>query len=73
MSAMFLTDEDLQALTGLVMPSAQRRWLAARGYPFELNATGRPRVLRSVVEDRLGTKVKAANDGFNLAAAKKAG
>lgn len=51
---MFLPDEDLFALTGLQRPSAIRRWLDTRGIPYEVTATGRPRVLESVIITRLG-------------------
>lgn len=51
---MFLTAEELADLTGLKRPSAQLQWLRLRGWPVESDAKGRPRVLRSVVEARLG-------------------
>lgn len=57
---MFLSDDDLAELTGLVQPAAQRRWLAARGYPFEISSKGRARVLRDVVNIRLGGAMSQA-------------
>ena len=51
---MFLTVDELADLTGLKRPTAQLNWLRLRGWPVESDAKGRPRVLRSVVEARLG-------------------
>ena len=51
---MLLTRSDLESLTGYVRPSAQRRWLDARSWVYELGADGRPRVLRSYVEAQMG-------------------
>lgn len=51
---MFLAREDVELLTGQKRPSAQIRWLSARGYQFEINAKGHPVVLRSAVESKLG-------------------
>lgn len=54
---MFLTDQTVQHLTGLKRPSAQIRWLRSRGYPVEVGADGKPKVLEDVVRSRLGGKV----------------
>lgn len=51
---MFLTEAELRELTELEQPEAQRRWLAARGWPFEVSAKGRNRVLRSTMERKMG-------------------
>ena len=51
---MFLTPAELADLTGLKRPGAQYRWLHAEGWPVKLDARGRPLLLRSVVEARLG-------------------
>lgn len=62
---MFLSEEDVERLTGRSRPSAQRRWLLEHGYPHEVNALGFPVVLRSVVEERLGVKTaKKAKPNF---------
>lgn len=53
---MFLTVEELQVLTGLQQPAAQIRWLVRHGYPHEISAGGKPVVVRSYVEARLGGK-----------------
>ena len=50
---MFLTTIQLGELTGFRRYSAQRRWLISHGYRFEVNALGRPVVLRSAVERKL--------------------
>ena len=56
---MFLSDEDVQRLTGRTRPSAQCRWLLANGYPHEINGLGKPLLLRSVIEQRLGGALEA--------------
>lgn len=48
----FLTDTDLADLTGLKQPAAQARYLLGKGYRFDCNARGVPRVLWSQVEAR---------------------
>ena len=53
---MFLSDPDIEILTGLVRRSAQSRWLLQHGFPHEVNHLGFPIVLKSVVEERLGAK-----------------
>ena len=50
----FLTRQDLVALTGAVKRPVQIRWLAERGYQFEIGVDGNPKVLSSVVRARLG-------------------
>ena len=45
---MFLTADELADLTGLKRPKAQAAWLRSRGWPVEVDARGRPRLLRSV-------------------------
>lgn len=54
---MFLTDEQVVELTGRTRPTAQIRWLKERGYPFELNADDKPKLLTTVVESRLGGRI----------------
>ncbi len=51
---MFLSRDELIELTDLKQPSAQIRWLTEHGYRFDVGASGRPKVLRSTVEARLG-------------------
>jgi hypothetical protein len=51
---MFLTAVELADLTGLRRPTAQYAWLRENGWPVERDARGRPRLLRAVVEARLG-------------------
>lgn len=50
---MFLTPEELEALTDKQRSDAQIRWLIRNGYKFELSGAGRPKVLRSVLLGRL--------------------
>ncbi|WP_041647974.1 DUF4224 domain-containing protein [Aromatoleum aromaticum] len=67
---MFLNKDELRNLTGYQMPSAQKRWLTDRGWPYEENAAGYPKVLRSVVEKRMGgsTEPVRRRQGPNLEA-----
>lgn len=59
---MFLSDADLHELTGYVKPSAQRKWLEKKHWPFEVSALGRPRVLRAFAEKKLGLETAVKND-----------
>lgn len=52
--SLFLTPEEMSDLTGLVIPAYQCRWLEKHGYPFETNASGKPKVLRSFLLQKLG-------------------
>lgn len=51
---MFLTPDQVRELTGCARVAQQIDWLKARNYAFDLDAKGRPVVLRSYVEGRLG-------------------
>ena len=51
---MFLTADELRQLTGLKRKGDQARFLRGQGYAVELDANGRPLVLRSAVEARMG-------------------
>lgn len=64
---MWLTDDELQELTGYRYPKRQRAWLRANGIPFFTNRWGRPRVLRTEIE-RAGSAGggQGADDGPNL-------
>ncbi len=49
---MFLTDEQLQEMTGYVQHAAQIRWLAENGFRFAIRSDGRPNVLIKHVEEK---------------------
>ena len=51
---MFLTATQLETLVERSTNAAQIAWLKANGYPFDVSASGAPRVLVSYVESRLG-------------------
>lgn len=51
---MIATKDDIEALTGRKRKTHQIEWLREHAYPFEIGADGRPKVLVSVIEDRLG-------------------
>jgi hypothetical protein len=57
---MFLTADELRELTGAARLQGQVAWLKGHRYPFELDAKGRPKVLRAFVQTKLGGT--AAND-----------
>ena len=50
---MFLSHQELKDLTDRKIAKAQMRWLKNHSYPFEIGASGKPKVLRSLVIDRL--------------------
>lgn len=50
---MFLTDDELQFLTGAARSAGQIAWLRSRGWRFELDRDGRPRVARAYMERRM--------------------
>lgn len=54
MGSMFLTAEEIHALTGKVKPSAQIRWLRHQQMAFAVGGDGKPKVLRQLVLTRLG-------------------
>lgn len=51
---MILSTDELRKLTGRVRYSAQLRWLRANGFAALQDADGRPLVLRSTIEARMG-------------------
>jgi Domain of unknown function (DUF4224) len=66
-----LTYQELVALSGYRLSSAQRRWLDRQGLQYLLDAAGRPRVARRVVDLLLGVatsiddiKPKVASDRY---------
>ena len=50
---MFLSQDELRELTDLKVPKAQMRWLHRYAYPFEIAASGKPKVLREYVMKKL--------------------
>lgn len=49
----FLSPDEMTALTGYVRRSGQIAWLRERGWRFELDRDGRPRVARAFMERRM--------------------
>ena len=62
---MFLSDEEVTRLTGRARPSAQRRWLLNNGFPHVVNGLGKPLLLTSVVQAKLGGTVKPTKSKLN--------
>ena len=71
--SIFLSESEIRELTGRVRQADQRRWLRERGWMFEENANGRPIVLRTYAETRLGGEAaKPAEKRPNFTAIRKA-
>lgn len=51
---LFLSPDELRELTGYQYASRQKTWLSQRGWTFETDHSGRPKVLRTHLENRLG-------------------
>jgi len=50
---MFLTDSEIEQLTGYKRPADQRRWLTNRGWCFEVRADGKNSILIEEARARL--------------------
>lgn len=50
---LFLTQDELKELTDRKIPIAQIRWLQKHAYPFVISASGKPKVLREYVIQKL--------------------
>lgn len=51
---LLITPDELADLTDYKRAASQVGWLLERGIPFDVGASGRPKVLRSVILTRLG-------------------
>ena len=56
---MFLTQMEIEELTGLKQPARQIRWLLANGYCPDVRADGRPAVLEDPVRNRQLRTIRA--------------
>jgi hypothetical protein len=52
--SLFLSPTELRELTGRAHRRRQIEWLRGAAWPFEIDAKGRPRVLRAALVARLG-------------------
>ncbi len=68
---MFLTPEEIVELTDYKHAAKQIRWLCEHGYRLEVGASGRPKVLRSEIERRLGKTEKTTGKPPRLELLKK--
>lgn len=59
---MFLTDIELEELTGYRSSSAQIGWLRKHGWKFVLNRLGQPRVARAYCEAELGVRAEQPDE-----------
>ena len=48
---LFLSNEELESLTGYKLASKQVHWLKAKGYHVEVNARGLPRITHLQIEE----------------------
>jgi len=65
---MFLSINELRALTGYQRPSCMIRWLRENGFVFTVAADGYPRILVDHVKGRLMADCKTKRTKPNLAA-----
>jgi len=56
-----LSDAELRELTDYKRPADQRRWLDVHGIPYWVGASGRPKVLWSSLEGRVGVEAAGRN------------
>jgi hypothetical protein len=68
---MFLSQNDLETLTGYAQAGRQRRWLDSRHWIYESAANGRVVVSRAYAESRLSNTQTRAKPPLNLAAIRK--
>lgn len=61
LSVLFLTSDELISLTDRKVAKAQIDWLKKQSYPFEISAAGKPKVLRSLVINRLSSSTQSSN------------
>lgn len=53
---MLITDEELYELTGYKSGKGQAEWLRQRGWIFEMNRLGRPKVDREYYRSKMGNQ-----------------
>lgn len=58
---LFLTNEELQELTGYRLPSKQVIWLKCHGYFVETNVRGIPRITQLQIEDMRRNQMQENN------------
>ncbi len=58
---MFLSENEIKALTGYKYAKKQIEWLTSRGYKYDITADGKPKVLVSYLEIMLGAKPSSKN------------
>lgn len=69
---MFLTESELETLTGYRLPGWQRRWLTKHQWTYEIAANGRVVVSRAYAESRLNNiQAIKAKPALNLDAIRK--
>jgi hypothetical protein len=71
MSALFLTKEELQELTGYTLLSKQAAWLKSHRYIFELDKRCAPKVLRSHLIEKMTKSTAQVTAAPNFEALKR--
>lgn len=64
--SMFLTGKELTEFIGYQRPKKQVEWLVSRGYKFEVNGAGQPKVLREHINEMLGGKKEKKRSTPNI-------
>lgn len=55
--SLFLSSADVVELTGLVQCAAQRRWLDANEWVYQIDSQGRPKIARAFFERKMTESV----------------
>lgn len=63
MSSLFLTGDEVFDLTGYRLAKYQVAWLRRRGWRFETNAAGAPRIARAYFERKMVGEARAEDPG----------
>lgn len=66
----FLTNEELQTITGYKLPYKQIEWLQSNGWSFIVNAANHPIVHRSIMLIKLGVPINTVVNKDNLTSRK---
>lgn len=57
--SIILSNDEVAEITGYVRLADQRKWFKARGWKFEVSATGRPIVSRAYANQVLGAPAES--------------
>ena len=66
MTSLLLNSDEIADLTERTYAKHQIAWLTANGWQFEVSGHGRPKVLRSYAEQRMGMQPVKTREGPRL-------